>query len=142
MKEFGLKLADVVQRSTQTTKERKSKKSSTKTTPVIHTDAKELAVDDEESHDIYNANFAVAVLGGSKAPVDPNSSASLLDGELLVLQMQAPTFDGSDLAVFLLSEREYGKCFILKLTLLDSYVTQFKTHCRQAFVWFYIRTSL
>lgn len=107
-----MRLADAIHRPAQPPKERKSKKGNTKTTLVVHPDAKELAVDEEESHDIYNANFAIAVLGGSKAPVDPNAPASLLDGELLVLQMQAPTFDGLDLAVFLLSEREYGKCFI------------------------------
>jgi hypothetical protein len=54
---------------------------------------------------------ALAVLGGSQAPVDPNASADLLDGELLVLQKQSPPWDGMDLGGFLLSEREYGECF-------------------------------
>lgn len=102
LQEFGLRLNDASDNRLVAVKDKKSKKTS-KLPSIKIEDAK------DDSSNIYNANFAIALLGGSRAPVDQNASAALLDGELLILQMQAPPFDGKDLAVFLLSEREYGE---------------------------------
>lgn len=52
---------------------------------------------------------ALLFLGGSKAPVDPRASATVLEGEVLVAEYQPPQWDGRDLEVFLAWEKIYGE---------------------------------
>lgn len=54
---------------------------------------------------------ALLFLGGSKAPVEPRASASVLEGEVLVVEYQPPQWDGRDLETFIAWEKIYGKYF-------------------------------
>lgn len=47
-------------------------------------------------------------LGGSKAPVEPRSLASSLEGEVLVVEYEPPQWDGVDLNNFIAWEKIYG----------------------------------
>lgn len=48
-------------------------------------------------------------LGGSKAPVEPRASATVLEGEVLVVEYQPPQWNGRDLETFIAWEKIYGK---------------------------------
>lgn len=52
---------------------------------------------------------ALLFLGDSKAPVDPRAPASCLEGEVLVTELQPPTWDGKDLETFIAWEKIYGE---------------------------------
>ncbi|XP_021195023.3 uncharacterized protein LOC110379612 [Helicoverpa armigera] len=51
---------------------------------------------------------ALLFLGGSKAPVEPRASASVLEGEVLVVEYQPPQWDGRDLDTFIAWEKIYA----------------------------------
>lgn len=51
---------------------------------------------------------ALLFLGGSKAPVEPRASASVLEGEVLVVEYQPPQWDGRDLETFIAWEKIYA----------------------------------
>lgn len=51
---------------------------------------------------------ALLFLGGSKAPVEPRSSAAVLEGEVLVAEFEPPQWDGRDLETFITWEKIYG----------------------------------
>ena len=52
---------------------------------------------------------ALLFLGGSKAPVEPKASATVLEGEVLVVEYQPPQWDGRDLETFIAWEKIYGE---------------------------------
>ncbi|KAL4709020.1 hypothetical protein ACJJTC_005881, partial [Scirpophaga incertulas] len=60
---------------------------------------------------------ALLFLGGSKAPVEPRSSAASLEGEVLVVEYQPPTWDGKDLETFIAWEKIYAATLFSALEL-------------------------
>ncbi|CAG9111755.1 unnamed protein product [Plutella xylostella] len=55
---------------------------------------------------------ALLFLGDSKAPVDPRAPASCLEGEVLVTELQPPTWDGKDLETFIAWEKIYASTLL------------------------------
>ncbi|XP_026725791.1 uncharacterized protein LOC113492509 [Trichoplusia ni] len=51
---------------------------------------------------------ALLFLGGSKAPVEPRASATVLEGEVLIVEYQPPQWDGRDLEAFIAWEKIYA----------------------------------
>ncbi|CAH2239958.1 jg3388 [Pararge aegeria aegeria] len=60
---------------------------------------------------------ALLFLGGSKAPVEPRSSAMCLEGEVLVVEHEPQAWDGKDLEVFLAWEKIYASTLFSALEL-------------------------